>query len=240
MKSPPWLLAEPGQLDAGTTVALGPAESNHVAGALRCRAGDRVVLIDGAGTVADAFLVEVGSTKVIAEVEDLRVDDRPGGDGLTLALAVVERQAMDWAVQKAVEVGVRQFVPLLTERTQGGRGDSSNRIEHWRRVALQALKQCRRSWGMEVGEPRRLWQLVSEAGTPGGIVADSEGGSMSTVPAGVGTLIVGPEGGLTSSELGILDNAGWTRLKLGGNILRAETAAIVGAALLVARNEGML
>jgi 16S rRNA (uracil1498-N3)-methyltransferase len=144
---------------------------------------------------------------------------------------------MDWAVQKAVEIGVRRFLPLETERAQVRGAAVESRIEHWRRISLQALKQCRRAWAMEVGDVVAFSDLV-EPSQRVGVVADREGSAIADLPEGVAhLLVVGPEGGFTAAERQLLERCGWPRLCLGPHILRAETAAIVGAAMMVARNE---
>ncbi|MCW8985295.1 MAG: 16S rRNA (uracil(1498)-N(3))-methyltransferase, partial [Thermoanaerobaculales bacterium] len=116
MKASPWLLAVSGDLEAGRTVVLDPIEARHATGALRRRPGDEIVLADGHGSVAEAKLVAVGKGRVEAEITAVRCEPRPASGGVTVALAMIENRAMDWAVQKAVEVGVGRFVPMETGR----------------------------------------------------------------------------------------------------------------------------
>jgi len=102
---------------------------------------------------------------------------------------------------------------------------------------MQALKQCRRPWAMAVGDVVPLAQLV-ERSEEGGVAADREGCSIGDLPEGTGgLLVVGPEGGFTAGEGTLFDRHGWQRLRLGSYILRAETAAVVGGAMMVARSE---
>lgn len=241
MKTPPRLLVDPGVLGGEPRVRLDAVESAHVSGALRGRAGDEVRLVDGAGAEAEAVLAEVSRRRVVVEIRAVQRFPEPGGVGVTVAMAVVERQPMDWAVQKAVEVGARRFVPLLSERTQNRGRDFSRQLEHWRRVARQAIKQCRRAWEMQVAEPRPPVELGEDLGPGRAVLADREGRPLSEIPdAAVGTLVVGPEGGFASSELELFDRLEWPRLRLGVHVLRAETAAVVGAAVLVARSQHVL
>jgi 16S rRNA (uracil1498-N3)-methyltransferase len=232
----PWLLVEPGVLGLGGRVRLDPDESRHLLHALRRRAGDRVTLADGAGSVAEG-VVEVASARgAEVTVDALRVEPPVAGPGVTLALSVLHSQAMDWAAQKVVELGVRRLVPVVAARSQLGQQPARGRVAHWRRVARQALKQCRRPWAMVVEDPLGLGE-VAELGRPeGGLVADPAGEPLVALPPGCGRLLlVGPEGGLTETESRLLEAAGWRRLRLGPHVLRAETAAVVGAALLVNR-----
>ncbi len=231
----PWLLAPRGTLQAGAHVILDPGEARHLTRVLRRSAGQPVVLTDGAGTVANGTLYESGRGRFEAEVTTVQAAP-PLPAAVTLALGVLHTGAMDVAVQKAVEVGVAAVVPVLCERSQLARRAAAGRRSHWQRVADQALKQCRRAWALTVTEPVSLAEVV--AGTPPGegIVADPEGDLVSGLPAiDAPVLLVGPEGGLAGAEEELVAEAGWHRLTLGPFVLRAETAAVVGAALLVGR-----
>jgi 16S rRNA (uracil1498-N3)-methyltransferase len=234
----PWLLVAPGVLVEDGVVPLDDGEARHAGAVRRLGIGSEVILADGAGAVAHAVLTSVDRRRLEARV--LRVDRTPAdeGEGVVLALAALHSQAMDWAVQKAVEVGVRCLVPVVTTRVQLAGEAIGGRLGHWRRIARQALKQCRRPWAMDIGEPVRLMELVAERGDAGGVVADPQGIAAGELPPDVpGLLLVGPEGGLTEEEEAILDTENWHRLKLGPHTLRADTAAVVGAAILVARAE---
>ena len=208
-------------------------------GALRRRPGDEIVLADGNGAVAEAKLVAIGRGRVEAEILSVRHEPEPKSERVTLALAMIDNRAMDWAVQKAVEVGIGRFLPIEAERAQVRGRDLGGRVEHWRRIAMQALKQCRRPWAMAVTEVVPLTALVGgDSEQAGGVVADVEGSTLSELPKTVGNLlVVGPEGGFTAAEKQLFDRRGWPRLRLGPHILRAETAAVVGGAMMVARCE---
>jgi 16S rRNA (uracil1498-N3)-methyltransferase len=234
------LLAPQGTLREGDTVDLEPEEARHAVSALRLRAGDPVVLVDGAGSVARAVLRTVASRSIAVEILAVRSEPTPAGDGVTLAVGILHSQAMDWAVQKAVEVGVRTFVPVQTERSQLTGRAVRARHDHWRRLARQALKQCRRAWAMTVAGPIKLEQLLAESGRAGGLVADPEGRAIGPwIDDASHLLLVGPEGGLSPAELELLGSHEWPRVWLGPHVLRADTAAVVGAAMLVAREKGM-
>lgn len=235
MKQAPWLLVRPGELVAGSVVKLEPAEGRHATGALRLAPGREVVLTDGAGGVGSGVLTV--ARKGRAEVAVGSVDRVPAPvSGLTLAMAVLAGGAMDLVVQKAVELGVRRFVPVCCERSQFGLERAGRRADHWTRLAMQALKQCRRAWAMEIAAPIPLADLVASTEPNRGIVADADGdgleafGPTSADPV----LLVGPEGGFSPDEASVIEAAGWPRIRLGPHVLRAETAAIAGAAVVAA------
>jgi len=232
--SEPWLLVDLVPAEDGGEVALPTAEARHALSVLRLGPGDPLVLADGRGGLARGRVASAGRGALSVAVERVERVPRPA-PSVTVALAVLHTKAMDWAVQKCVEVGAERFVPVVAARSQLGAGAAAGRLGHWRRVALQAIKQCRRPWAMEVAEPVSLDALASG---PPGFLADAAGAPVLAVPHSLpATLLVGPEGGLTPTEAGLLDRAGWTPVRLGPNVLRAETAAVVGAACLLASTE---
>lgn len=240
MKQAPWLLASAGELEPGRRVVLDSTEARHAGGSLRLISGDRVVLTDGAGAVASGSLTT--QRRGAAEVVVHTVDHLPRpATGLTLAVAVLAGAAMDLVAQKAVELGVERLIPMCCQRSQISVKRAVNRMDHWHRIGRQALKQCRRAWAMELASPTTLADLVSCAEPECGVVAHPGGGTIDELPSGrERLLLIGPEGGFSPEEEQILDEAGWPRICLGPYVLRAETAAIAGAAVLAqqSRNQG--
>lgn len=231
----PWVLVAPGEVPAvGGVVRLEGEEGRHLARVLRRGVGSPVVLCDGRGRVGEARISSVHRDRVEVEVIAVATVPPPSAPAVDVALAVLHTAAMDWAVQKAVEVGVRRLHPVIAERSQLAASAARRRVAHWRRAARQALKQCRRAWEMEVADPVGLADLLGDPEIAGGlVVADPEGAP----PGGAGragdvTLLVGPEGGFSEREFELLERGGFPRARLGDHVLRAETAAVVGAALL--------
>lgn len=218
-------------------MVLESSEARHLAGSLRRRVGDAVVLADGHGSVARATLVTVERDRVEADVLSVHREPAPSANEVTLAVALIENKAMDWAVQKAVEIGVHRLLPIAGERTQRRAKDLGSRMEHLRRIARQALKQCRRPWAMEVTDVRTVADLIDCDGGSG-IVADLHGSGIDDLPADAGTLLaIGPEGGFAPSEIELFANHDWLKLRLGPHVLRTETAVVVGGAMMVARSQ---
>lgn len=233
MKEAPWLLAPEGDAGAQGRVILDPGESRHAAGPLRLKAGDRVALIDGAGMVASATLG--GHRRGRTEVRIDAVERVPRvASGLTLAVGVLAGSAMDMVVQKAVELGVDRLVPVVCDRSQISIKRATTRMDHWLRLSRQALKQCKRAWAMELASPVLLSDLLGSADSVHGVVAHAGGGLVDTLPQSPSRLfLVGPEGGFSPDEVMGIEAAGWPKLRLGPYVLRTETAAIAGAAVLL-------
>lgn len=230
-----WVLVGAGALDARRRVVLDRDESRHLATTLRLRRGDRVTACDGSGAVADATLEVVDPRGCELEIVARLPAAEPLRPAVTLALSVLHSQAMDWAVQKSVEVGVATLIPLLSERSQLSAKAAAGRRLHWQRVGLQALKQCRRPWRMDIQEPVSLERLLAERGGRPGLVAAVDGRDLRELAEPLPDLVlIGPEGGFSAAELEALRDAHWQTVRLGRWVLRAETAAVVGGATLIA------
>lgn len=151
---------------------------------------------------------------------------------ITLALGIARGERMDFALQKATELGVQEIVPLLTERTVV-RLDSNRlekRMAHWRGVVISACEQCGRNRLPEIHPPKpfAIWLRESCGGM---ILFDPEGKPLSELhPPGAGalTLLIGPEGGLTPEEREGALKRGFQNTVLGPRILRVETAVVAG------------
>jgi 16S rRNA (uracil1498-N3)-methyltransferase len=230
----PWVLVDPAELASGAVVALEHAEAHHLV-AVRRRGEGQVVVTDGHGHVAQATVERRGrSTQVrLGEVRSCP----PCQGGVSLAVAALHGQAMDRAVQQAVEVGVVRFIPVCTQRSQLSPQRVRSRAARWREIGRQALKQCRRAWELEIDEPLDLEQLLASVPAGRGLVADPSGTALHrlVIPAEP-VMLIGPEGGLTGNEIDAISDAGWQKTSLGQYVLRAPTAAAVGAAWLAARS----
>jgi 16S rRNA (uracil1498-N3)-methyltransferase len=232
------MLVAPGALGEHDTVVLDEIESRHASSVLRLRPGDSLVLADGCGQLAAGAVLAIRRGRLEVEIRSIERQPPPPGQGVAIALSVLHGRTMDWAVQKSVELGVQTFIPVVADRSQLSVGTATGRLEHWRRVARQALKQCRRPWGMELSAPVVLPDLVVRRQDRGGLVADRTGVSPKGLPSSPDDLLlVGPEGGLTDAEQGMLDRAGWLRVRLGPHVLRAETAVVIGASMLMMRQD---
>src|SRR5262249_1525798 len=131
-------------LAEGPRVLVGPAY-HHVARVLRARVGDEVTLFDGAGREAPARVTRIWPTEVLLQVGSVR-SAAPAPVSVTLLLALLKGEKMDWVVQKATELGVAHIVPMTTEhavvKLAGSRGES--RKARWEKIAAEAARQSGR------------------------------------------------------------------------------------------------
>ena len=215
------------QLDAGS--------ANHLLKVLRLRPGAPLLLFNGAGGEYRAVL---GLSKS-GVVSIGAFSDREAESPLDLCLAqgISRGERMDYTVQKAVELGVTEIVPLSTERCgvvlDGARMEK--RVQHWQRVAQSACAQCGRNRVPRVSAVNCLsaW-LDSVEGRRLVLHPQATVGLAAIEPATDITLLIGPEGGLSDAELAMARHAGFTPVHLGPRVLRTETAAVVALSIIQA------
>jgi 16S rRNA (uracil1498-N3)-methyltransferase len=206
-------------------------EAKHLSQVLRVRTGETVTVFDGEGRRAEAVVREVSRDRAKLNL-GLTVQTPSPQPRITLALAIPKGKNMDLVVQKAVELGVSTIQPLVTRRTivQPGEG----KAEKWRRVVLEACKQCGLDHLPQVAEPLAFDDWLAKRDESGlALIASLAPGARpmkEAVRTGEGssavTVLIGPEGDFTSEETTAALTAGFRPVTLGANVLRAETAAL--------------
>ncbi len=219
--------------DGGVT--LNEDETRHLRDVLRLHVGDEVSVFDGTGrefrsTIAS---IEKRSSKLLI-VGEMQPASPESPLDLTIAPTVLSGERYDLIVQKAVELGVSYLIPLTTLRCEVKLKDAAKRLDRWRRIALEATKQCGRAKLMEIGDPKTFAELCSDSTNSTVIMfSERDGNDFSTVtPANKITALFGPKGGWDDTELDLAGKNGVNVVTLGGRILRAETAAIALTAIL--------
>lgn len=240
----------------GEPVELSKDESLHATRVLRLQTGDEVEVMNGHGGACVATLRSEGKRVYLDFVRKTELPDDTGEvTNITLEASIVKGDAMEWLIEKAVELGVRSVLPVLAERTvvkvEGKKKGPDDFRDRWQRIADQSLKQCGRLQRLEVAAPVALNELVlthkaspevprlwfDEAFDGGPSLPEW----LATQPPIQGArLLIGPEGGWSPVERDLLfaeaEAAPGTllRLGLGPLILRAETAGVFSSSLLSA------
>jgi 16S rRNA (uracil1498-N3)-methyltransferase len=222
-------------LPAAGTVQLDGELAHHLGRVLRVRAGDRVVLGDGRGGTALATVVRADRDAVVCDVGAPR-SEPPPRPRLVVAFAVPRLQRAEWLLEHGTEIGIAAFQPLATARSR----PQGERAERWQRIVRGAAGQCDRAWLPDVLPFRELDDWLREPSLParrwvGDGAAATALGDGADRDAADGALLVGPEGGFTDGERAAIAAAGFAPRRFGAHVLRTETAALVGAALLLAR-----
>lgn len=212
-------------------------ERRHLADVLRAREGDRVVLCpnDGRDYVYEAVAFDRDSVR-LKYIEDFKNETEPTLE-LTAYISLLKGDKTELAVQKLTELGVHRVVPFVSECTVRT-GEKSDRL---RRAAHEASKQCGRAYIPEVRDAISFADMVGELSEYDTAVFAYEGayasgerlkdvlrGDEKTI-----ALVVGPEGGFSEKEVAVMIAAGHGPVTLGKRILRAETASIACAAVIM-------
>src|SRR5271170_5278628 len=227
------------------TARLSGAQAVHLARVLRAQTGMQFDIVAG-DRVRRGSIVEI-SDLIIEFALGEEIDADPALP-VTLLLAVFKFDRLEWAIEKATELGVERIVPVLARRTEKHLAQAATtRVERWRRIAREAAQQSRRSDSLEVldpmsvkeaaqQEPEALRLLFAERERTttlrdGLYALDTSSGEND--PQRI-RLAIGPEGGWTPEEETLFATEGWTAVSLGPRILRAETAAIAAVSIVAA------
>lgn len=220
---------------------LSGGEAHHARNVLRLQPGDKAVLFNGSGREITAEVTALAGRDV--ELRKLHEAATPPlRCRITLGQAIPKGKNMDLIVQKAVEIGAAEIVPIMSDRTivRLAEDEAAQKQEKWQTVAIEAAKQCGQNWLPEVHTPRTLGQffterhaldlqligsLQSDALHLKQILADYTAAHDASRPTSV-LMLIGPEGDFTPAELNLARANGCRPITLGPVILRVETAAI--------------
>jgi len=175
-----------------------------------------------------------------ASAPDVPPLERPEAAGLRLALAqcLIEDRKLESVIEKAAEIGFADFIPVTSARSpRPPREREDRRLERWRRIVREAARQCQARLVTEVHPLRPLGRLLRQPGADRKIYLSEHGGRplkriLAGKPPASALLLVGPKGGWTEGEERKIREAGFEPASLGRRILRAETAAVAGAAMI--------
>lgn len=211
---------------------LDGTEAHHLLHVLRGKPGDVVQLFDGTG---DEFVARIESTskkRIVLSVSDRLTIDRELPHPLTLGVSLPKGERQKVVVEKAVELGVSELIPLRTER--GVAVPTQNAVDRLRRSVIEASKQCGRNRLMNIRTDLQ-WKDWVDKDWHGAtrLVANPGADQPLAISPGSPCVIgIGPEGGFTEEEISLARNAGWHIMNLGNSVLRIETAAIAAAAIV--------
>ena len=221
---------------SGNKAALCGTHADHLARALRARIGQEFDIV-ASGIVRRGRISSVSDNRVEFEL-DQEILSESVSTNLTLLLAIFKFDRMEWAIEKATELGVSRIIPLIARRTDIHLASAAQkRVERWRRIAVQASEQSRRTVAPEILAPASLREAISpHSGLKIVLSEVEEQVYLNEIfsnqrDTGDATLAIGPEGGWTQEELDLFQKEGWIPVSLGPTILRAETAAIAAIAI---------
>ncbi|MFT6916040.1 MAG: 16S rRNA (uracil1498-N3)-methyltransferase [Motiliproteus sp.] len=227
---------EPQPLIEGAEISLSDSAVQHLGRALRMRPGESVLLFDGAGHEHRAELLELSKRSISVRVGPASQRSQESSLAIELGQVMSRGERMDYAVQKATELGVTRIQPLFSERCEVKLSSErqDKRLQHWQQVAISACEQCGRSQVPEILPPLSLSLWLARTDGELKLVLHPDAAkplSQRQPPASV-DLLIGPEGGLSDQEIAQARDAGFESLQLGPRVLRTETAPVAALSVL--------
>jgi len=226
-------------IQTGAICTLSDEASRHVAQVLRMRVDEQLVLFNGQGGEFIAEIIIADKRRIDVKVGQHILDDRESNCDITLVQGISRGQKMDYILQKAVELGVKRIVPIMTEH--GTVHLDSHRAKkrhlHWYKIIISACEQCGRNTLPELMDINDFgsW-IIQDKNEIKLIFSPETKNRLSELEKTIGqlTLLIGPEGGFSQHEYALAQENGYQALGLGPRILRTETAAV--AAITVCQN----
>lgn len=203
----------------------------HMTKVLRYKTGFKAIVCANDGKELACTVDEIQRDYALLNVDDVRVADRKNR-AVTLYAGLLKNNKLDFVIQKGVELGVDRIVPFISDNC----AEDKFNVERARRIALESAKQCGSAYLSEIGEVITFDEVLNKVKDCSCALFCYECEKQNRIAdtlsdSGAVSLIVGAEGGFTSKEASLAKEAGCKTVTLGRRILRAETAAIVAAAL---------
>ncbi len=220
-------------------IKLSEVESRHLRKALRKRAGDRILITNGSGMLANAVIAEDKSKTVICNIRSTQNIDRSPEGNIHISLSTIRPNRMDWAVEKLTELGIGTISFFYSQFTSV----RSFKTDHLEKIAISAIKQSQQVYLPQINSPRpfSIWiDSLQNENNQVRLLAHLNDNvqnmfqlQFETIHSKRQSLIVvgiGPEGGFSKEELTTACEKGFRLVSLDNHILRTETAAVVAAA----------
>lgn len=213
---------------------LAGEEHHHVSRVLRMRVGDATFVTNGRGVIAECVVDSATGGRTLLTVRRV-LDTDAAVPELTLATAVLKKDAFEQIVRQCTELGVTRFIPYHAEKCHLS-GYSRRFAERLGRIAVEAMKQSFRAWLPAIEEVRTFTDLAGAVNRYDVVVVgDPDAPPLAGAPGARVLVVVGPEAGLSTAETGRLRDAGCTFASAGPGRLRSETAAAALVACLCSR-----
>lgn len=214
------------------TAVLEEDQAHHLIRVMRAKPGDSVVLFDGCGTEYEAKVDEVSKKRVSLRIESQTQVDDPNQPAIIVACALPKGDRQKFLIEKLVELGANRLVPLKTSRSVAEANEKV--IARLQKQVIEASKQCRRNWLMEVSPQATIDSLMTEFETFSGsrLLADPYASRHDLLLQDEPCVIsIGPEGGFSHDETERFEEHGWKKVCFSPNVLRIETAAAAAVAI---------
>ena len=222
----------------GDSVTLSGSEAKHAVTVRRMRVGEGIQLSNGEGLRAIGTVEAIDGNNLLVKVSELHQDAKPD-PALVLVQALAKGDRDELAIQAATELGAFAIVPWQADRSisrwEGPK--IAKGVERWQVIVAEAAKQALRALTPKVSQPLSTKELVNSFRGYSRVLVLDPTASVSLakieLPShGEVAIVVGPEGGISDSELALLESAGAVRVHLGESILRTSTAGMAAISVL--------
>lgn len=224
-------------LAVATQLELTALVFHHWVKVLRAQVGDQAILFNGQGGEYHATLTEINKKTAMVHIDAHVSDNRTPAFRSVLGQVMSKGDRMDYAIQKATELGVYQIQLLTSERCEMRLKyeRDQKKIEHWQAIAIAACEQCGLNIIPEVLAPLTLSEWLNSE-LPASRLVLAPNTTQHNVLDDVGSeiaLLIGPEGGLSDAEIASANAAGFKNWCIGERVLRTETAPVVALSILI-------
>ena len=234
----PRVLIPPHAIHGDSITITDDSTLHHLLHVLRLSVGDRLECFDGQGRIYAGSVIRRARRELTVTI-DRTTEESPAPVAITLAQALIKPERFEWAIQKATELGVARLMPMMTSRTAvRPRAERAQRLARWQRIAEEASSQCGRATVPIIEEPQAFERILEQLrGRPAILFTLLEGSPLEEhlldlKGACEAAILIGPEGDFSPEEVALATQRGIRTARLGGLVLRSETAAIATLAIL--------
>jgi 16S rRNA (uracil1498-N3)-methyltransferase len=221
-----------------TEIDLEEDSSRHIVQVLRIKPGEQIRLTDGKGNLLEAAILDAHKKKCRVKIQE-RVWRTPLEKKVSIAISLLKNaHRFEWFLEKATEIGVKEIIPLLCERTEK-QHFRQDRMQH---ILVSAMLQSQQAWLPELRPPTPFSQIAAGSDNPHAkkLIAHCEEDQRTPILEAMPTtdapgsclILIGPEGDFSQKEIALAKERGFIPVSLGDTRLRSETAGMVAAALL--------
>lgn len=215
-----------------SVITVSEQTSKHCVQVLRMQLGEKILLTNGSGLLAEATIITADKKKMVVQTTNAK-SENPATIQTTLAISFVKNPSrMEWLLEKATEIGVAGIIPLICERSE----KTVAKLERWNSILISAMLQSKQVYKPILHHPVPLKELLNMPFLGSAFIAHCLGGTKPLAQylplAAHRRVLVGPEGDFTIGEIQSAIDAGYLALDLGQTRLRTETAGLVAVTLL--------
>ncbi|WDP93051.1 MAG: 16S rRNA (uracil(1498)-N(3))-methyltransferase [Desulfobacter sp.] len=225
--------------ESGQQVRISGQDARHICRVLRLKIGDPLSMTDGRGRDFTGKIDSVSPDRIEVEVEEEGPSQSESALELTLCTAMLKHKKMDEIIKQATQLGITRWIPFYSARSvpRANPKKEKRQMERWQSIAVESLKQCRRSRLVEILAPVPFDEMLDLVkGHSHKIAFWEEGGlplsRIHYAESHSAAVLIGPEGGFDVQEIEVANGNGFAAYSLGPRILRAETAAVCAAGIV--------